>query len=395
MATNYDPITIACANCSHEWETRAGIGSSPRCPNCKKTRRIKTSDRTTVVDSEWDESSEPIDDSQSNILCSECNTPLHWTAGRSSLECRACGNLQVSPTAIDRGIDAAARERKETAESIIVVDTGPKSRTSEELMQGINFAANRAILVTKIYELTERFNPNGLPDEVHDYALSFYAELHAMADTTKSVVDSTELDHMANAFRLRENQLRYYANEADEARIANNSSIGPRVIQGKLTPRAIESASISAPIEYDDDDDEYDDAPYIREFTPNTANFPWGPFLITIAGIAACFYAAKIYNDWLDGEIPILCNSKHALKNPVATLKFFAVNPYTQIAIPGTEIHVCEKHGSKGESDINGLGYDQIVFDRGNFSESRRHRKERKQAERNSDDTTGYYPTSA
>jgi len=383
MATDYEPITIACDHCSHEWETRAAIGSAPHCPNCKKTRRIRISDRTISNDPDWAESEQTVDDSKpSNIACGECESLLYPTVGGTSLICKTCDNIQPTPTAVNRGIVATAKERREVVESSAVVDTGPVSRTQEELMQRTEFAANRAKVIAAIYELAEHFNPNGLPDDIRDAAQSHYIDLHAMADTCKGVADHIELSHISSAYGLKRNQLHWAATRTDQAR--EDASVGPTVIQGRITPRAIASANSNDgdDDEYDDeeyDDEEYDDRPRITGFEPNAA-FPWKAALILCGIVVAFYYGNQKYSEWLDSIIPVNCEFHKLGKAPASRSYTAAYDGSNTPMSNAPMLYACDKHSNAAITSLESQGWHNPVYGEGPFNETRRNRKERRQS---------------
>ena len=105
MATSeLSAITIACNNCGNLINTRARVGSAAQCTVCKKTTKIKTSDRPIHVSSAWDTETAfdgtvyliPTDDGDNEDNCDTCNKALYWEPSRTMLYCPNCERWYMS-----------------------------------------------------------------------------------------------------------------------------------------------------------------------------------------------------------------------------------------------------------------------------------------------------------
>jgi len=189
MAGTLPALTLECSGCAHRWPTRAHAGSSIRCPECRRVRRVPADRPRTAAQAAatpdtasghltalWEAEAPPsrwrdcLGD-EAGKDCPACGTPMRWTGAHTAVVCASPeherAQWSISPGAAGRvEAHAAALDRRANRSSAKVADpTAERAKRLEVDRAAIELAKRKGVMLRQLGALADddRLDPESLP----------------------------------------------------------------------------------------------------------------------------------------------------------------------------------------------------------------------------------------
>lgn len=224
------PLELECSGCAHRWPTRAAAGSSIRCPECRRVRRVPaerpgqgTAARTVAAGGDDSLTARWAAEAPAALgwrdtptapaaeTCGTCGAPLAWHSARTVLVCLVCGTLATSPGAWTRAAEhAAALDRRQARGRATVADVDPAAeararvarvnlhRARERLTRGVHNMLANVVVAARAYEIDD------IADDLGSVLRAYLTEVNAATDISTLAAILGELKQIAADAAYRE-----------------------------------------------------------------------------------------------------------------------------------------------------------------------------------------------